>query len=246
MATVNEVLDIARSKIGQGPEEFCRWYPAPVGTAWCAIFQSFCLSAAGIPTHFAWVSGGFDVYRKAGRTYAPHEAQPGDLVAFDYDNNGPNSYDHVALVESVTDEGIIAINGNWTNKVCRVLHRWNTSGFSGGIAEIARPEYTEPSPVTFQKRKKMFDFALTKDDRIVQFGIAFGCVTHRWQGVPNGGFGDWAGLYDGQPFAVDSLVASRNADGRFDVCAWNSETSQVCYRTQNVAGGAWRAWRLEI
>ena len=107
------------------------------------------LTDAGIPTHFAWVSGLFDQYRAQGRTFAPHEAQPGDLIAFDYDGSGPSSYDHIAMVESVTDAGIVAINGNWTNKVCRVLHRWNGTGYEGGIAEIARPAYASapvPTP----------------------------------------------------------------------------------------------------
>ena len=146
MPTAEQTLNIARSYLGEGPARFVNWYPAPMGTAWCAIFQSYCLTQAGIPTHYAWVSGLFDQYRREGRTFAPHEAQPGDLVAFDYDGNGPRSYDHIAMVESVTSEGIIAINGNWSNKVLRVLHRWNAGGFAGGIAEIARPAYDQPNP----------------------------------------------------------------------------------------------------
>jgi len=149
MATADEVLNLSRSHLGEGPQAFWAWYPAPAGTAWCCIYQSKILSDSGIPTHYAWVSGLFDFYRSQGRTFAPREAQPGDLIAFDYDGNGPSSYDHIAMVESVNSDGIVAINGNWTNKVCRVLHRWNGSGYEGGIAEIARPAYTaapQPNP----------------------------------------------------------------------------------------------------
>lgn len=147
MPTAEQTLNIARSYLEQGPQGFWDWYPAPAGTAWCCIAQSKFLTEAGIPTHYAWVSGLFDQYRSQGQTFAPHEAQPGDLVAFDYDGTGPSSYDHIAMVESVDDSGIIAINGNWSGKVSRVLHRWNAGGYSGGIAEIARPAYTkDPEP----------------------------------------------------------------------------------------------------
>lgn len=149
MATADDALNVARSYLGEGPDRFIQWYPAPNGTAWCCIFQSYVASQIGIPTHYAWVSSLFDKYRSERRTFAPREAQPGDLVAFDYDGSGPSSYDHIAMVESVDDRGITAINGNWTNKVCRVLHRWDTPGYSGGIAEIARPPYAvapQPSP----------------------------------------------------------------------------------------------------
>lgn len=246
MATPDEVLNIARSHLNDGPESYWAWYPAPAGTAWCCIAQSRFLTDAGIPTRYAWVSGLFDHYRAMGRTYAPHEAQPGDLVAFDYDGTGPSSYDHIALVESVTDEGIIAINGNWTGKVCRVLHRWNAGGYAGGIAEIARPEYTAPTPPpTPGKRNKMYEYAKTTDGRIVLFGIGFGKVAHRWQTAPNGNFSGWVTLGDGQPFDVDSLTANTNLDGRFEIMAWNSQTGDVCYRTQN-KDTSWRPWRTTL
>lgn len=151
MATAEDALGAARSYLGEGPNRFVDWYPAPIGTAWCAIFQSYILSQVGIPTRFAWVSGGFDQYRAEGRTFAPHEAQPADLVAFDYDGGGRNNYDHVAIVETVERDAqgvptaLVAINGNWQNQVQRVRHRFNAGGFSGGIAEIARPAYT-PAP----------------------------------------------------------------------------------------------------
>lgn len=243
MPTAEQALNLGRSFLGEGPRRFVDWYPAPIGTAWCCIFQSYVLSEVGIPTRYAWVSGLFDQYRREGRTFAPHEAQPGDLVAFDYDGNGPRSYDHIAMVESVTSEGIIAINGNWTNKVCRVLHRFNAGGFAGGIAEIARPEYiSAPSPTG--RNKKLFDFIRNNANLIVQFGIGYGAVVHRWQSVPNGGFGGWVPLHDGQPFGVDGVSAVCNADNRIDLVAWNSATNEVCYRTQN-ADGSWRAWRVE-
>ena len=91
MATADDALNAARSYLGEGPQRFWDWYPAPAGTAWCCIFQSYVLTQVGIPTHYAWVSGLFDFYRSQGRTLAPYQAQPGDLVAFDYDGNGASA-----------------------------------------------------------------------------------------------------------------------------------------------------------
>jgi hypothetical protein len=143
MATVDEVLDIERSFLGEGGQRFWAWYPAAPGTAWCDIFQSYCLTAAGIPTHFAWVSAHFDYYRAQGRTsYDARAATPGALIAFEW-NSTPGGYDHIAMVESVDSNGVTAINGNVNgSRVQRLWHPFN----GGGIAEVAFPEYDTPTP----------------------------------------------------------------------------------------------------
>ena len=143
MATVDEVLNIERSFLGEGGQRFWDWYPAAPGTAWCCIFQSYCLTAAGIETHYAWVSGLFDAMRAQGRnSYDIRTAQPGDLIAFEW-NSTPGGYDHIAMVESVDADGVMAINGNVNgSRVQRLWHSFN----GGGIAEIARPTYSTPTP----------------------------------------------------------------------------------------------------
>lgn len=143
MATVDEILNIERSFLGEGGQRFWAWYPAAPGTAWCDIFQSYCLTAAGIPTHFAWVSAHFDYYRAQGRTsYDARSATPGALIAFEW-NSTPGGYDHIAMVESVDANGVTAINGNVNgSRVQRLWHPFN----GGGIAEVAFPEYDTPTP----------------------------------------------------------------------------------------------------
>ena len=143
MATVDEVLSIERSFLGEGGQRFWDWYPLPYGSAWCCAFQSYCLTAAGIDTHYAWVSGLFDAMRAQGRnSYDIRTAQPGDLIAFEW-NSTPGGYDHIAMVESVDADGVMAINGNVNgSRVQRLWHSFN----SGGIAEIARPTYSTPTP----------------------------------------------------------------------------------------------------
>jgi len=92
-----------------------------------------------------------------------------------------------------------------------------------------------------RKQKQLMLMVTKQDGGIVQFGFFAGQLVHRWQQRPNGNFGGWVPLNDGQPFAADGVTAAQNKDGRFEVCVWNSATSQVAYRTQN-SNGTWRAW----
>jgi CHAP domain len=181
MSTAEQTLDHARSYLGQGPQDFWAWYPAPAGTAWCCIFQSKVLTEMGIGTHYAWVTGLFDQYRSQGRTFAPHEAQPGDLIAFDYDGNGPSSYDHIAMVESVNNDGIVAINGNWENRVQRVLHRWTGSGYAAGIAEIARPAYdSAPAPFPQPSQEDCMNVWLMRANNSPEVFVVQANLAGRW------------------------------------------------------------------
>lgn len=93
-------------------------------------------------------------------------------------------------------------------------------------------------------KTKMHDLVRKLDGCIVQFGLAFGQLSHRWQSQPNGGFGPWVPLNDGQPFPFEGISAAQNKDGRFDLVCWNASTNQVVYRTQNL-NGSWRPWRFE-
>ena len=157
MPTADEVLDLSRSQIGNLPYKYWDWYPIAYGSPWCCVYQSWVLTNAGIDTHYAWVSALFDHYRNLGRnTYDIRSAQPGDLIAFEWDGTGQNSYDHIAMVESVDANGVTAINGNWGGKVTRAWHSFN----GGGIAEIARPEYATtstpipPNPIEDEDMKR--------------------------------------------------------------------------------------------
>jgi hypothetical protein len=250
MATVEQVLDIARARIGVSEEPMgsnsvpgiTDWYG--MRGAWCAMFVSRTFYDAGMPIPastdkgFAWVSAGFDYMRSKGwNTNQPKQAKPGALLAFQWGTT-PGGYDHIGIVEEVRENGLVTIEGNVGDKVQRLWRSWDS-----GIAEVANPPF-EVTPTSQKGRIKMFAFT-TVDKKIVQFGAVFGCVVHRWQSVDNGGFGPWTPLYGGQPFAVDSVDAVANADGRLDVVAWNSSTSQTCYRTQDVKSGAWRDWRVE-
>lgn len=251
MATAEDALGAARSFLGEGPNRFCDWYPAPIGTAWCAIFQSYVLSQVGIPTRFAWVSGGFDQYRAEGRTFAPYAAEPGDLVAFDYDGGGRNNYDHVAIVETVERDAqgvptaLVAINGNWQNQVQRVRHRFNAGGFSGGIAEIARPAYTTaptPAPTT-KGSHEMISLLTMPDGRGVEFRAFWGTVFHRWQKTVGGSWTEWALVNAAKPPTdVDSVSARVASGGALELLAWSTADGTTFRSWQPSKGSSWSGW----
>lgn len=228
MATVDEVLNIERSFLGEGGDRFWNWYPASTGTAWCDIFQSYCLSAAGIPTHFAWVSAHFDYLRSLGRnSYDIRTAQPGDLIAFEW-NSTPGGYDHIAMVESVDANGVTAINGNVNgSRVQRLWHPFN----GGGIAEIARPPYSNiPTPTpTESSEADMFHFTNTdgRDEffALAENGMALRCVAAK----PSGLIGPWSEIKGG--IAGSNLLAEVASDGRLCV-------------TLAATGELWGTWQV--
>ena len=130
MPTVNDVLYCAQQWIGYSrwtdPEEgtvFGRWYAEKVGDSYygasgvpyCAMFVSYCLdwagvSAEGIPgAYVPWI---LSANSEAGCLVYNEDAQPGDLVMFDWGGDGVA--DHIGIVEeNHPDEGWMqTIEGN--------------------------------------------------------------------------------------------------------------------------------------
>ncbi|CAB5217946.1 CHAP domain containing protein [uncultured Caudovirales phage] len=214
MPTVDEVLDLSRSQLGNSPYKYWDWYPIEYNSAWCCVYQSWVLTNVGIPTHYAWVSALFDHYRGRGRTsYDVRTATPGALIAFEWDGTGQNSYDHIAMVESVDANGVTAINGNWGGKVTRAWHSFT----NGGIAEIAFPEYSNTSSPTPTESSEADMFHLNNTDGRDEFfalasnGMALRCVSAK----PSGQLSPWTEIKGG--IAGSNLLAEIGKDGRLCV-----------------------------
>lgn len=228
MATAEQVLNLERSYLGEGGSRFWDWYGAPYGTAWCDIFQSFCLTAVGVPTRFAWVSSHFDNYRRNGHFTSTNirEALPGDLVAFEWGST-PGGYDHVAMIEQLTATGAWTLNGNVNgSKVARLWFPFD----GGGMAEIARPFYDTPTPENTNNTKEKDMFKLKNVDGRNEY-IAMtegGQILTSFQTVKGGPFTPWMEVKPG--ISGSNLHAEVADDGRLCV-------------TTTAAGGLWGTWQ---
>ena len=130
MSAAKNVLYCARQWIGYSrwddPEPgtvFGRWYAGLVGDSYfsesgvpyCAMFISYCLDWAGVTAEGipgAYVPWILSANSDAGRLVANEDAQPGDLVMFDWQGDGVS--DHIGIVEeNHADEGWMqTIEGN--------------------------------------------------------------------------------------------------------------------------------------
>ena len=158
MATVNEVLDIARSQIGYAalddPEpgsKYGRWLAAKTGESWlagpstsiwwCCMFVSWVLDKAGQKCT-GFPSYNTDLVLAAYPLRVPKsDMRPGDIVIWDWDGNGAT--DHIGFVESYADGRLTTIEGNYHNTVARVDR---TSSFRL-ISAVIRPPYDEAPSV---------------------------------------------------------------------------------------------------
>ncbi len=119
--TVADVLSIAQSQLGctNGAKYFNELGYAD-GGAWCVAFVQWCMSKAGVS--FPWPPSDRPSKRFVAWDYGdcpwaidPSDLQPGDAVSFDWDDD--SSGDHVGIVKSVHDWGIVTIEGNTSGGV---------------------------------------------------------------------------------------------------------------------------------
>ena len=158
MATVNEVLDIARSQIGyyalDDPEpgsKYGRWLANKWGEYWlagpstsiwwCCMWVSWVLDQAGQECT-GFPSYNTDLVLGAGPSLVPaREARPGDIVIWDWDGNGAT--DHIGFVESYEGGRLVTIEGNYRNTVARV----DRTSSMGLVSAVIRPPYDEAADV---------------------------------------------------------------------------------------------------
>lgn len=166
MATVQGVLDVARSQLGvrESPPGSNRvmyndWAGVVPGP-WCAAFVCWVLDQAGaldVP-RFVWTPAGAQAYQERGRW--DHQASIGDVVFFTWP--GSPRICHVGLVEAVrSDGGVTTIEGNTDEKgggtggkVMRHVRRANMTGFGQPIYDAVAPATPQAPAIPIGLAKK--------------------------------------------------------------------------------------------
>lgn len=155
MATANDVLDIALGEVGykaaSDPEagsKYGRWMADLTGEEWlrgsstsiwwCTMFVSWCLAQAGqgctgFPSYNTDV-----VLGKGPQLVYREDAQPGDIIIWDWDSNGAT--DHIGFVykhEPGSFGSLTTIEGNYQNSVAIV----DRSDVWSLVSAVIRPDY---------------------------------------------------------------------------------------------------------
>lgn len=176
--TARRVIEVARGEIGMtNGRKYGEWYEQTVdknaanydfgaqGVPWCAMFVSWCFAqakakCAGIPG--AYCPSMLQAAKTAGKTVKKSQARRGDVVYFDWDNDG--IADHVGIVRknNAEKERMATIEGNTDDGICaRKLRGYDT------IIGVVRPDYgTAPTPTptpTPQPVDKTVTFRLSTD-----------------------------------------------------------------------------------
>ena len=120
----------------KGYTRYGAWYGIPYGD-WCAMYVSFCLHYAGIPTKDvpadascpAWV----DELSKRGMYHddpGAYEPKAGDLIFF-YHGSAKKDADHVGIVTEVKDDCVYTIEGNSGDCVAERSYPVSDSSIAG-------------------------------------------------------------------------------------------------------------------
>lgn len=96
------------------------WHSSSSQTGWCSAFVEYVLSnnelSEKVPDWFKNIENAYyqvNVYnaaKEADAVIEPEEAQPGDLVVYDY--NGDGHMQHIGIVVAIEDSRLITIEGN--------------------------------------------------------------------------------------------------------------------------------------
>lgn len=137
--------------------EFWDWWKSVTGKnlqgqSWCAAFVSWCfaqisassLVAAENKYGFVYCPDGVAFFKKKNQIIKPEDAQPGDVIFFDWEGKG--IADHVGIVESNNKTFLTTIEGNTSAEGVAGASQQNGGGvyrrkryFGKTIHAVARP-----------------------------------------------------------------------------------------------------------
>lgn len=155
--TAGKVLDLARGELGQHEEpansnktKYGAWFGMN-GVAWCNIFVTWVLHHAGATNvpKFSYTPSSEQWFKDHGAWRDPrhYKPKPGDIVWFNFPNDGVNRTSHIGIIEGNLDDGRVAtIEGNTNGAGGRTggqVLRHNRS-IAGGIVGYGVIDYAGP------------------------------------------------------------------------------------------------------
>ena len=156
MATAIDVLNVARSQLGfhegaNNENPYGDWYGVR-DAPYCAMGVSWCFAQVGLshlvaaqtPKGFAYNPAALPWFQRQGLVVNKYQAQPGDLVFFDWNSDG--TVDHVEIIENASPDGITTIGFNTGNPNDAVHQEgcWRVHRPYLFISAIVRPKYPIP------------------------------------------------------------------------------------------------------
>lgn len=251
MSKPSDVLDLARSYLGNvGGREFKEWYADLVGdvtyaegwVSWCAMFVSYVFAhcgqdVAGLPNASCGMI--LSSAKSAGRVIASRDAEPGDIVIFDWhrDNVG---HDHVGIIEVNRGSDVQTIEGNTANAVARRVRSW------GNVQAVIRPVWSEQGETVppAQPAPALPAGAINPGETILAYDNYFGPLTKKhvqmrlaragwYHRAIDGDFGYYSKFALQKYLRYNCGTYQRNCDGEFgywSVCALQRHLTNVgCY-----------------
>lgn len=128
-------------------------YYGKSGVPFCAMFVTWVFRQAGIIPpggDFAYCPTGIKAMKKLGLEVDKYNAQPGDIVFFDWDGG---ESDHVGIVEANNGSHLITIEGNTTYAYRRGGVGRRTRSFNV-VCNVFRPRYDSAPPATPKRASK--------------------------------------------------------------------------------------------
>lgn len=174
MATASDVLRVAAGEIGysrwtdeQQGTKYGRWFAQSHGSwygtngvPYCAMFVSWVFAQAGqslpgLPTASCSVIVANN--RGTSRSKTTSQAQPGDVVLFDWNPSAGDGADHVGIVESNNGSYLTTIEGNTSSGNSGSQSNgggvWRRTRAYSTVYAIYRPAYSEEDEVTEQDKQ---------------------------------------------------------------------------------------------
>lgn len=174
--TAAKLIEVATKEIGtiEGPRDNETKYGAFTKVnfqPWCGSFVNWCGHQAGVKIpNTVYTPAGADAFKKMGRWFDARndDPQPGDIVYFDFPEDGVNRISHVGIVVKNNGDGTITTiegntagsskgdqrNGGMVAKKIRAYEKNNKAKLINAVVGWGRPEFAGESKPVKKAAKK--------------------------------------------------------------------------------------------